>query len=84
MYNCYNEAVIYLRDKLGTKEVHHGFVTKEVKQHRIDKTYKDEKIKPNSDEAIIDCLLKQYYFGIDAKKELFYKLQSLGVKTLIN
>ena len=33
----------------------------------------------NHDTKLIRCLISQYQYGIDAQKELYYKLQSMGI-----
>ncbi len=67
MFDCFNEGVRYLKDKLGVRESNKDL-------------YKNESIIPYSDEHLIHVLLGQYYYGIEAKKELYNKLVSLGVK----
>ncbi len=79
MYNCQNEAIAYLKEKLGTKETRSGLNIKN-SQNRVDIIYLVNNIIPYSDEHSIHLLLGQYYYGIEAKKELYYKLISLGVK----
>jgi len=72
MYSCYNEAVKYLNDKYGTYP---------------NGNLKTTKTKPNGDvvsilshdDLVINTLLGQYYFGISAKKELYYKLIHMGI-----
>lgn len=66
MYNCYNEAVRYLNNKYNGK---YSKVDKEGKQVSI----------ITHDDSIIKCLLGQYYFGIDAQRELYHKLLSMGI-----
>lgn len=70
MYNCYNQAIDYLKDRLGTQQIGHGLK---------EPVYLFNNIIPYSDEHLIHVLLTQYNYGIEAKKELYYKLLSLGV-----
>lgn len=63
MYNCWNEAIAYLKERLGKNEW--GYLVKN--------------IVPNSEEHNIHLLLTQYNYGIEAKRELYYKLIELGV-----
>lgn len=64
MYNCYNEAVRYLQGKPNP-------ITYKPDGTIIDKTSHDDKV--------IKCLLGQYYYGIQAKKELYFKLVYMGI-----
>lgn len=79
MYNCHNEAVQYLKDKLGTKDFNTGINTKKC-PNRVISVYLVKNIIPYSDEHCVHLLLEQYYLSIQVKKELYYKLISLGVK----
>jgi hypothetical protein len=63
MYDCLNEGIAYLKEKLGKNQW--GYLV--------------ANIIPNSEEHSIHLLLQQYYYGIEAKKELYYKLIELGV-----
>ncbi len=78
MYNCHNEAVAYLKEKLGTKEIGSGLNTKNSPStsHTI---YLVQNIIPYSDEHQIHLLLGQQVHGLAAKKELYDKMVSLGV-----
>jgi hypothetical protein len=79
MYNCHNEAVAYLKERLGTKEIHSGYNTKN-SPSKVETVYLKDNIVLYSDEHAIHLLLVQQYHGIEAKKELYYKLIELGVK----
>ena len=46
---------------------------------RVDSVYKYGNIIPYSEEHKIHLLLTQYYYGIEAKKELYYIMVGLGV-----
>ncbi len=79
MYDCYNEAIQYLKEKLGVT-TYTKTVWKDRKLVNVSETrYRLDKIVPYSDEHSIHLLLTQYYYGIAAKKELFNKLIDLGV-----
>lgn len=81
MYNCYNEAVRYLQGKYGTIEVRTGspfcFRGKVPKQGTAT-TFKNVE-NDNHDDNEIKLLLKQYYLGIEPKKELYFKLVYMGI-----
>lgn len=88
MYDCYNEAVRYLQGKYGTQEVVTGSPYRGAKKQGIGLTFKTPRtIKPNGDvidktshdDKVIKCLLGQYHYGIQAKKELYFKLIDMGV-----
>ena len=66
MYNCYNEALKYLQGKYGTQELRTGTTFKNVEND-------------NHDDNEIKLLLKQYYYGIDAQRELYFKLVYMGI-----
>lgn len=78
MYDCFNEGVAYLKERLGTREVRSGINIKN-SPNRIDSVYRNEIIVPLSEEHNIHLLLTQYYYGIEVKRELYYKLIELGV-----
>ena len=63
MYNCINEAFEYLKNKYG-----------------YNKEYNLE-LNPITEEKdkVIELLMNQYYYGMEAKKELYYKLIEYGV-----
>jgi hypothetical protein len=81
MYNCYNEALKYLQGKYGTIEISTGspfyFRGKALKQGTAT-TFKNVE-NDNHDDKLIKCLLGQYFYGIDAKKELYFKLVYMGI-----
>ena len=72
MYNCYNEAIQYMIKTYGEKQV-----PLSGQNNKMTSTYKTDNLDDDGKE--IDLLLKQYNYGIAAKKDLFYKLLSLGV-----
>jgi hypothetical protein len=74
----YNKAVCYLKEKLGTKEVRSGYGTKN-SPHRVDTVYLAENILQGTNEELVHTLLKQYYNGVEAQKELSNLLTNLGV-----
>lgn len=69
MYNCYNEAIQYLKKRLGTVQKFNAEV--------YDLTKIDE--PQYHDEKVIHTLLGQYYLSITVKKELYFKLKDLEV-----
>lgn len=78
MYNCWNEALNYLMNKYGKVRTK---TTRWERGKQIDSyfdTYNTSKKMTVEDEGIV-LLMKQYYYCIAAKKELFYKLIDLGV-----
>jgi hypothetical protein len=81
MYNCYNEALKYLQGKYGTIEISTGspfyFRGKAPKQGTAT-TFKNVE-NDNHDDNEIKLLLKQYYYGIDAQRELYFKLVYMGI-----
>ncbi len=84
MYNCWNEALEYLIKKYGERYINGGMITignrktgtKPINTSRKERTYKTENIQ--SEDKVIVLLMGQYYYGIQAKKELYYKLVELG------
>lgn len=66
MYDCYNEAIKYLMKKYGTTGSPKAV------------TYKKDK-PMSDDDQIIERLVHQYYYGIAAKQELYYKLLSMNI-----
>jgi len=79
MYNCYNEGIQFLKDKCGKTTINTGMPTrKNPNAHKVVEVYKKENIgkKPHTEE--VERLLRQYNYGIAAKKELFYLLMGLG------
>ena len=88
MYNCYNEAVKYLQGKYGTKEIMTGnpygkngktFLV-DTHKHPYTQTPDGKSIdKMDGDDKIIECLLNQYFYGIPAQQELYFKLVSMGI-----
>lgn len=80
MYNCWNEALEYLIKKYGEKLTHTGtnFQGKGQKDTtRMVRTYNSEKVK--GDDLTIVKLMEQYYYGIAAKRELYFILESKGL-----
>jgi hypothetical protein len=91
MYDCYNEAYNYLKEKYGYKRT---FLTTtfHYKTRNYNKKEKGEAIAKATDkdyvliinpigeeDRIIEILMNQYYCSIKAKKELYYKLIQIGV-----
>ena len=77
MYNPHNEAIVYLKRKLGTRVLRSGLNTKK-SPNRIDTIYIVSNIIPYSDEHMVHLLLTQQYYGLEARKELYNKLVELG------
>jgi hypothetical protein len=80
MYNCYNEALAYLQGKYGTIEIStctNYFRGKAPKQGTAT-TFKNVE-NDNHDDNEIKLLLRQYYYGIDAQRELYFKLVYMGI-----
>ena len=73
MYNCYNEALQYLIKKYGAQEV-----PLSSQNNKKSVTYQSSE-KMSDDDKQIALLLKQYYLGIEPKRELYYKLLSMNV-----
>ena len=93
MYNCINIAFDYLKDKYGytrrgyTSSFSNKLIKarnkkerEEIENNSTDKDY-FLKINPITDEKdeVIQLLISQYYYGIQAKKELYYKLMEFGI-----
>ncbi len=76
---CYNEAIDYLKKRLGTRDIEIGRVTNKFDTRQRIKVYRDEKIIPYSNEDLIHRLLKQYSLGEAPKRELESKLIELKV-----
>lgn len=67
MYNCYNQAVEYLNGKYNGKYTKYN-------------VKKDEQVSIiTHDDLVIKTLLGQYYYGIEAKKELYFKLVYMNI-----
>jgi len=71
MYNCYNAAIQYMIKTYGEVKV-----PLSGQNNKMASSYKTDNL--DGDGKQIDMLLRQYYYGIEPKKELFYKLLSLG------
>jgi len=93
MYNCINEAFEYLKNKYGYIRLrptikHANRLAKarnkkereEIRNSFTDKEY-NLKLNPITEEKdkVIELLMNQYYYGMEAKKELYYKLIEYGV-----
>lgn len=93
MYDCINEAYNYLKDKYGYKRTRltanssNKLVKARNKKERLeilesftDRNYvlKLNEITEDKDKYI-DLLMRQYYYGISVKKELYYTLVNMGV-----
>ena len=63
MYNCYNEAIAWVKKQ------------KKIRLKNTDGYIYVDKHETN----LVKTLLGQYYYGIDAKRELYYKMIELGV-----
>lgn len=78
MYNCWNEALEYLIKKCGEKStpINSNFRNgKSTVQYA--KTYNTSNVK--EEDQVIVRLMGQYYYGIQAKKDLYEVLISRGV-----
>jgi hypothetical protein len=79
MYNCWNEAIEYLikrcGEKITTTGSHYQGGKNTTKNAR---TYNSSNVK-KGDEVIV-ILMGQYYYGIQAKKDLYEALIARGVK----
>lgn len=78
MYNCWNEALNYLIKKCGKVTTK---TTRWKRGKQIDTycdTYNSSNVKTDECKTIV-TLMNQYYYGIAAKRELYYKLVDLGV-----
>lgn len=64
MYNCINEGIKYLKTKYH--------------ENIIDRNSNIDSIESNEDKSIF-LLISQYYLGIHAKKELYFKLKDLEI-----
>lgn len=73
MYNCANEASAYLQEKYGVSD--NGLNLKDTKQ----KPNGDIVSRLTHDDLVIKTLLGQYYYGIDAKRELYFKLVGMKI-----
>lgn len=71
MYNCWNEALEYMIGRYGEQSVPLSKFNS-----KMTRTYKNNNL--DSDGVTINLLMGQYYYGIEAQRELYYKLQSLG------
>ena len=93
MYNCINEAFEYLKNKYGYIRLHptsehanrlakarNKKEREEIRNSFTDKEY-NLKLNPITEEKdkVIELLMNQYYYGMEAKKELYYKLIEYGV-----
>jgi hypothetical protein len=45
----------------------------------LNSKYTEESIIEDPDDLIIQLLIKQYYYGMAAKRDLYYKLISLNI-----
>lgn len=86
MYNCYNEGIKYLIDKYGAKDAplskfntKSGKTFNEGKLSYVDGDRSRPVYKMSHEDTEIKLLLGQYYLGMEAKKELYYKLLTLGI-----
>ena len=81
MYNCWNEALEYLIKKYGEKLTPNGIKTvsrgKIVDTSSMVRTYRSDKV--TGDDLTIVKLMEQYYYGIAAKRELYFILESKGL-----
>ena len=78
MYDCWNEAFEYLSSKYGTKDTVIGTNYQGSKNTtKVVKTYKTEIMSWEDIEIVV--LMGQYYYGIQAKKDLYYKLLTMGI-----
>lgn len=78
MYNCWNEALGYLIKRCGEKSTPIGSNYqggKNTAKHT--KTYDTSNVK--EEDKVIVRLMGQYYYGIQAKKDLYEVLISRGV-----
>jgi arsenate reductase-like glutaredoxin family protein len=78
MYNCWNEALNYLIKKCGRVRTKS---TRWVRGKQIDSYFDTYNVSNVKTEYLKDIvrLMNQYYYGIEARKELYYKLVDLGV-----
>jgi hypothetical protein len=84
MYNCYNEALNYLIDRYGKKEApSRKFNNKMAATYNPGKPVKlpsgETVLKMSDDDEEVERLVRQYNLGMAPKKELYYKLLSMGV-----
>jgi hypothetical protein len=93
MYNCINEAFEYLKNKYGCIRFHptakhsnrlaranNKKEREEIRESLTDREY-NLRLNPITEEKdkVIELLMNQYYYGIDAKRELYYTLIKYGV-----
>jgi hypothetical protein len=71
MYNCYNEAFDYMCKTYGSTQIQYG------SQHN--KTTRTFNTPTDKGGEAIALLLKQYCYGIDAKRDLYFKMLNMGV-----
>jgi len=95
MYNCYNEAYAYLKAKYGVtrlgltcsamQRLTRARNAKERKEIESSFTDNDYQLRLNNitglDDIQIEILMKQYYYGIAAKKDLYNTLIDRGIIT---
>lgn len=97
MYNCINEAFEYLKIKYGYKRLNptgkasnrlakarNKKEREEVRNSLTDGDY-NLRLNPITEEKdkVIELLIGQYYYGMEAKKELYYKLVEYGVLNVV-
>ena len=63
MYNCINEAIVWSREQ---------------RPERV-KTEDGFIYIDEHETRLVKTLISQYYYGMSAKKELYYKMVELGV-----
>jgi len=95
MYECYNEAYAYLKAKYGYTRLrlscsaeHRLKAARNIKERKeIESSFTDNdyQLRLNDitglDDIQIEILMKQYYYGIAAKKDLYNTLLSRGIIT---
>jgi hypothetical protein len=82
MLDTYNAGVVYLKEKLGVKEITPTTKRENGKMVITSRNYvyRRENIVPYSTEHSIELLLGQYYYGSAPKRELSDLLTSLGIE----
>lgn len=81
MYNCWNEALGYLITRCGERKIATGTHYQGKKSTtKYVSTYDSSKVK--EEDQVIVRLMGQYYYGIQAKKDLYETLVSRGVVIL--
>jgi hypothetical protein len=93
MYNCINEAIKYLNNKYGyTRQSLTPKQSERLRKARNKKecvaiqksfTDKDYMLRTNPatepEDKYIELLIGQYYYGVQAKRELYYTLIGRGI-----